>query len=475
MSESPAGEAEAEPSIAVLPFADMSPEKDQEYFSDGIAEELLNLLVRVDGLKVASRTSSFTFKNTALNIAEIADELKVDHILEGSIRKANNRVRITAQLIDAATDRHLWSDTYDRDLDDIFGIQDEIANAIVDALRTELGVLADSGPVSSGVATENLDAYELYLKARGLFLARAELDTAVALFEQAVELDPAFAKAWADLAANYSVMESWGFVDRDYSELGLAAADKALELDPGLSTPWAVKSQVGSNRGKLAEGMPYLEKAIEIDPNNATHYLWRGIDWSTLGFQEKSIADLEHCLELDPAYENCRRHLAFSYFIIDENEKGLELFQQGAERGYTGANLMFVQRFLSLDKPMLATQMIWDGEEIGSTLPGKEILEAMQYPARDHSRGVVKLQAYLDQLEGGSIGEAMIFSAFKAFHLVEYDPGFPRWIWLHENADFRKSEYFQKHLEKTGALDYWREHGFPPACRPLGEEDFECD
>jgi TolB-like protein len=150
-----------DPSIAVLPFADMSPDQDQGYFSDGISEELLNLLVRVDGLKVASRTSSFTYKGSTQSLAEIADELKVDHVLEGSVRKADNRLRITAQLIDASTDRHIWSDTFDRELVDIFAIQDEIANAIVAALSAELGILQDTQVVSASIATENLDAYEL--------------------------------------------------------------------------------------------------------------------------------------------------------------------------------------------------------------------------------------------------------------------------------------------------------------------------
>ena len=136
MTNAPVEEAlPSDPSIAVLPFADMSPDQDQGYFSDGISEELLNLLVRVDGLKVASRTSSFTYKGSNQSLAEIASELKVDHVLEGSVRKADNRMRITAQLIDARTDRHLWSESFDRELVDIFAIQDEIANAIVSRLK----------------------------------------------------------------------------------------------------------------------------------------------------------------------------------------------------------------------------------------------------------------------------------------------------------------------------------------------------
>ena len=468
-------ETAAEPSIAVLPFVNMSTDAEQEFFSDGISEELLNLLVRVDGLKVASRTSSFIYKGSKQSLADIAGELRVDHVLEGSVRKSDNRVRITAQLIDAATDRHLWSDTYDRELTDIFGIQDEIANAIVTALRNELGVLDNTQAVSAGVATENLDAYQLYLKARGLFLARAELETAVALFEQAVELDPEFARAWESLAANYSVMESWGFVGRDYKNLALEAAQKALDLDPALSTPWAVKAQEASDNGDMVVSIEYMDKAIEMDPDIATHYLWRGISFSNLGFQKQSVADMQRCLELDPAYENCRRHLSFTKFILNENEAGLRLFQEGAEQGFSGSNMMFIQRLMTLGERMLVTQLVWSGEEIGSLLPGKEILDAMEFPNRDHSKGLAKMDLFLESNQQSRGAWSLIYSIFKAYHRVEHETSFPRWIWLDENTGFRQSEYFRSHIEQLGLPAYWRKHGFPPHCRQLDEDDFECD
>jgi TolB-like protein/Flp pilus assembly protein TadD len=473
--EAAVAEVPSEPSIAVLPFVNMSADAEQEFFSDGISEELLNLLVRVEGLKVASRTSSFTYKGSKQSLADIAKELRVDHVLEGSVRKSDNRVRITAQLIDATTDRHLWSDTYDRELNDIFGIQDEIANAIVVALQNELGVLSDTEMVSVGVATQNLDAYELYLKARSLFLARAELETAVELFEKAVELDPDFARAWESLAANYSVMESWGYLERDYQALASKAAQKALDLDPTLSTPWAVKAQVANTTGQMITGVGFLDKAIELDPDNATHHLWRGIEYSTLGFQRKSIADLERCLELDPAYENCRRHLSYTYFILNDNEAGLRLFQQGAERGFSGSNFMIVQRLVTVGERMLATQMIWDGENIGSLLPGKELLDALEFPKRDHSKGLAKMELFLESTGQPRASSPLVYAIFGAYHLAEANPSFPRWIWLDENAGFRQSEYFKPHIEQLGLPAYWREHGFPPNCRPLDGEDIECD
>ncbi|MHA7873028.1 MAG: TIR domain-containing protein, partial [Hyphococcus sp.] len=189
--------ADAGVSIAVLPFADMSPEGNQEYFADGLSEELLNVLVRVDGLKVASRTSSFALKDQILSIGEIAERLNVNHVLEGSIRKMDNRVRITAQLIDARDDKHMWSETYDRHLSDIFRIQDEIATAVVDALRDELGI-SEAEEIVIKPATENLTAYDAYLKARDLYLARGKANVveSMRLFEHAVEIDPDFARGW---------------------------------------------------------------------------------------------------------------------------------------------------------------------------------------------------------------------------------------------------------------------------------------
>ena len=199
-------------SIAVLPFADLSPDQDQQYFTDGLSEELLNLLVRVDELRVASRTSSFAFRGSTLGIPEISKALNVGHILEGSVRKDGDRIRITAQLIEAGTDTHLWSENFDREFTDIFAIQDEIANAIVKALTGELGMGSEKA-VTVEAATENLDAYEMYLTARELFTKRDQLPESIRLFQKAVELDPNFARAWAGLAAVEAVIYDYVFDD----------------------------------------------------------------------------------------------------------------------------------------------------------------------------------------------------------------------------------------------------------------------
>ena len=465
----------ADPSIAVMPFADMSPEQDQGYFSDGISEELLNLLVRVDGLKVASRTSSFTYKGSKQSLAEIASELKVDHVLEGSVRKADNRIRITAQLIDARTDRHLWSESFDRDLVDIFAIQDEIANAIVAALSTELGILQEARNISVATATENLDAYELYLKARGLFLARKQLEESIALYERAVELDPTFVRAWEGLAAVYIVVESWDITGRDWESLAKQAAERALELDPGLSSPWAVIGQIAIDNGDYISGMKDLDRSIELDPDNPTHYLWRGIHYSELGFQNESIADIRHSLELDPAYELCRRHLGLTYAIINEDELAVSLFGQSVEHAFTGAQTQYLQRFMSRGERLVAAMILVTQFDEDSTFPATAVLDALEFPHRDHSRGLAKLLNWLDNSGLSAANNPLLMAVFKAHHLAEPERFQNRWVWLKENTDFRASEYFVPYMDKIGVPAYWREKGFPPGCRALVGDDFECD
>ncbi|GMR14758.1 MAG: hypothetical protein BMS9Abin30_0365 [Gammaproteobacteria bacterium] len=469
------GAVRPDPSIAVLPFADLSPQQDQGYFSDGIAEELLNLLVRVDGLKVASRTSSFAYKGSKQSLAEIAGELGVDQVLEGSVRKADNRVRITAQLIDAKTDRHLWSETFDRDLVDIFAIQDEIANAIVGALRSELGILQDVPTITVTADTENLDAYELYLKARGLFLAREQLEESVRLFEQAVTLDPKFTRAWGGLAAVYSVVESWGITGRDWDTLAMQAAEKALALDPNLSAPWAVIGQLANNRGDPAAGLENLNKAIELDPTNATNYLWRGLQLSELGFHTRSIVDLEKCLELDPAYGNCRRHLAISQLLVGNEAVALTLLQQGMESGFAGSLDFFIQFLVNSGNRFAAAAILYFRSEQDARIPAKAILDAIEFPQRDHSAGLSKYQAWAEKYDYSELKRPIYMSIFGEYRQIEPDAFSNRWVWLKESAGFRKSRYFKPFVRKLGWLSYWKKNGFPDNCRPLAKEDFECD
>jgi TolB-like protein len=469
-------------SIAVLPFVNMSTDADNEFFSDGISEELLNVLVRVDGLGVASRTSSFAYKGSKLGAAAIARELKVDHILEGSVRKAGNRVRITAQLIDATHDRHLWSETYDRELTDIFAIQDEIANAIVTALRGTIGTANAAATVSVRADTENLQAYELYLKAREMFLARRELPETVRLFEQVIELDPNFARGWEGLAAVASVMNSWGFRDRDYDALARRAATRALELDPSLSMPWAALAMTEMNDLPVAwdEVLGKFDRAVATDPRNSTALLWRSIAWINLGFFDRARADQDRCMAQDPGYQNCKRWKALTLLFAGDGAQALELYAQGAAAG-----------FVFNRAGDFVPELVRQGDRIGAVLLLKEmgaspevnaiLVAALAQPSVP--RSAAEVQTVLDVLGDESapllerleparawlwlgqyqkIGESPDIDSDL---LLQWDPGFPR---------FRNSSAFKAVLERLGTAAYWREHGYPPQCRAVGRQDFTC-
>jgi serine/threonine protein kinase len=218
-------------SIAVLAFTNMSADKEQEYFCDGIAEELINALTKLSGLRVASRTSAFQFKGRAVEVSEIGRRLKVDTILEGSVRKAGNRLRVTARLVDTRSGYELWSERFDREMDDVFAVQDEIARAVAEGLRMQL----TDEPVIAPT-TRSVDAYHLYLKGRDYWTRRYSgfLHTAVECFEQAIAIDPGYALAHAGLADGYAVLGFWGYLpSREMMAKAEAAARRALMLDSG--------------------------------------------------------------------------------------------------------------------------------------------------------------------------------------------------------------------------------------------------
>jgi TolB-like protein/tetratricopeptide (TPR) repeat protein len=464
----------SEPSIAVLPFINMSNDPEQEYFSDGISEELLNLLVRVDGLQVASRTSSFTYKGENLDIPEIASELKVDHILEGSVRKAGNRVRITAQLIDAASDRHLWSDTFDRELDDIFAIQDEIANAIVSALRDTLGIGLEAVTVQH--VTQNLDAYQLYLKARGLFIARQNLAESIRLFEQAIALDPGFAQAWEGLAATHSVAFDWLVGDGvDHLTLAEQAADRALAIDPELSMPYAVK---GGNAPIIGEphaytyGVDMLSTAIEKDPKNATAWLWRGLLLKSLGYMKLAMADLRACLEVDPAYLNCKQHLAEALLTDGQEQAALQLLEETVAENFFSTTDAFVPYFLQRGQRLTALLLASTAIRMPYA-PVKDWIDLLEHPDKDPAPAVARWQAWAAEngLELCDKPEPAI--ALRQYQCLGSDRSI-RLSWFPSSAEYRKTSVF-KEFARAKLLEYWRERGFPPQCRAIGEEDFECD
>ena len=482
--------ADAKPagtSIAVLPFLNMSDDQSNEFFSDGITEELLNVLVRVPGLGVASRTSSFAYKGSTLGTSAIANALKVNHILEGSVRKSGNRVRITAQLIDATDDRHLWSQTYDRELTDIFAIQDEIANAIVAALKDELGPRPEAAPpaVTVRADTSNLEAYELYLKARELFIARKNLDESMRLFEQVTQMDPGFARGWEGLAAIYAVAPSWGFRERDYNELTRTAAKRALELDPTLSMPWAALGSAEQESGDTDWGKAFelYERAIAADKHNATAYLWRGISWVNTAFFDRAIADLDQCLAIDPLYQNCKRWKSIALLYQGQADEALRLFAEGIDAGFvTNRAETFIVPLVKRGDWVGASMLLRELKADPVTVAA--IIRVIQHPALVPDADV---DAMVKRIEANSspgeltLGAMSLYQWFGQYDRMVRDTrsaraalSFATPYWNPAPPGFRNSAAFKTLLENQRIPKYWREHGYPPICQPVGADDFTC-
>jgi TolB-like protein/Tfp pilus assembly protein PilF len=471
-------------SIAVLAFSDLSAEGNQGYFSDGIAEEILNVLAHVKGLKVASRTSSFQLRKSDLGAPAIAQKLGVRHILEGSVRKAGDTVRITAQLIDASADQHVWSETFDRPLStaNLFAIQDEIAKSIVDHLAATMGSAADvaGAPTARKADTADEDAYDLYLKGRSLFIARSKqnLIAAAGALKAAVAKDPKFARAWEMLGAVLVAWKYWDVGDESDHQAGSDALDKALRLDPNLSLAYAVRGELQvdmvPSRGAAGwdDASASFSRAIEHDGTNATAYLLRGEIYMALGYQDRAIQDYQRTLDIDPAYEFCRLHLAMTYLYLGRTDDALRLSEIGLENGYF------------FDEPALASAVAARGDRFGalSILARvyqddpqliRPLFRALTDPRfSEHDR-----QDALALVNRAKNSQNLIPSALlmlKAYDKIIADNTDPPIWWAHDDEAWLNSQSRKRAMQYWHLPEYWRKHGFPPQCRPVGESDFEC-
>ena len=336
VGNTPANPAQEKPkSIAVLPFVNMSNDPEQEYFSDGISEELLNALAKIRDLRVAARTSSFAFKGKNQDITAIGEQLKVATVLEGSVRKSGQRLRITAQLINVEDGYHLWSDTYDRDLTDIFAIQDEISNAIVNALKVHLGQ-AEAVNTSKPV---NLEAYNFYLLGRHSLRERTEasIERAGKEFQKAIDIDSSYADAWVGKALATTLLSS-----NNYGTLSLAEAnrdaqamlDVAFGLDPDSAWGHATQSLIYSSLSRPREALASVNRAIELNPNEGILYSWRFNALSDMGNYNAALASLERAYEVDPLHPVIRHNLVLQYALNLDVEKAREMVTTDTAQAY---------------------------------------------------------------------------------------------------------------------------------------------
>ncbi len=321
------------PSIAVLPFTDMSPEKDQEYFCDGMAEELINALTQIKDLRVIARTSAFSYKGRDVNIRDIGSQLNVATILEGSVRKADNRLRITAQLVDTTSGHHLWSERYDREMGDVFAIQDEITLAIVDKLRPKLlgqekARLAKRQPV-------DIEAYNLYL--RGLFFwnkrTEANLKKAIEHFEQAIEKEPDYALAYAGLASSYGLLPLYvSLPPKQYTLKGKEAALRALQIDETLAEAHASLGLIKTwYEWDWEGGESQFKRAIELNPGYASTHQWYSYNLLFTARFDDALKEMEKASALDPISVVITKDLGTICYYAGQLDRAIESGKRALE------------------------------------------------------------------------------------------------------------------------------------------------
>lgn len=324
---------EAQKSIAILPFANMSNEAENEYFCDGLAEELLNALAKIEDLKVAARTSAFSFKNKNVEISQIGKTLNVKTVLEGSVRKSGNRLRISVQLVSATDGYHLWSETYDREMKDIFDVQDEITLSVVDALKVKL--FGDEKAAILKRYTDNPEAYELYLK--GLYLSNKWTDEgllkSIEYFEKALEKDPDFAPAYAKIADYYHFASHIGlFSPQEILPKWKVAAQRALEIDEGLGDAHLAMAHIYFYYERdWAKAEHEFERAVELNPNSTDAHKYYGLFLASRERFDQAVTEGKKALALDPLSIAVKIVGGFIYLFVDRLDDALGLVRQMIE------------------------------------------------------------------------------------------------------------------------------------------------
>ena len=473
VTEAPPAEASG---IAVLPFVNMSPDPENAYFADGISEELLNILAGIEGLKVASRTSAFSFKGKDTPIPEIARLLDVRHVLEGSVRKQGQRVRITAQLIEAGTDAHLWSHTYERELVDIFRVQEEIAVAITTALRDILG----TPEVVVDAPTRDLEAYQAFLRGRSGFYQRFELDRAIAALQEAVDRDPDFAEAWAFLAAATGVVLGGGYpteMDPEILvELSDRASARALALDPDIPIALAGMGRGLVQEGQVVEGLVLLERAARrVDPDTSPR-LWLGISLAETGHVDRALPWLESAHAQDPLVPINHGYLGYAYAVVGREEEGAQLVKRGMELNPTAwywTQLLAIEamqsgdraRFAELWRMLGGDERILDGMLAAAADPSRRDALFTSLPIFDsrHHTNTVVVIASLVLRDTDRLFDAARQTDRSGQGYMMFAAWLPSLGWLREDPRF------YEFMRDSGVVAFWEAEGYPGGCRPVDD------
>ena len=472
----PVAEVHAGPvSIAVLPFTNMSTDAENEYFADGISEEILNLLADVRDLSVASRTSAFAFKGSNASIPDIATSLGVRYVLEGSVRKSGNQVRVTAQLIDSANDRHLWSETYDRVLDDIFTIQDEIAGSIGRALRVEL--LGERG---QRVSAEQIDAdvYAAFLEGRYLLRRRNNEDVASALgrLRSVVEAESGFAPGHVILAETYLLnylLRTGAVEPAEALSLTRSHAERARELNPDLGGIYLALGMLAQlDDQDFRQGLEHYGRAIELEPDEPRPYHWRAITLGQAGLLERALDDIGVAYRLEPENANVNGEFAEILVAIGDYERASEFLDRQAR--YGNVEVSHRNRFvLELMRGDLAA-----AERVAVAGSQPEETRALMLAAlatiHDPSArpALRELVRGIDDWEGW-VASVLLVAGEEELWMqsmgltTRVGPVYLQW---HSRfAAMRASPHFVPGLERLGLTGVWQAMGPPADCRAEGD------
>ena len=478
-------------SIAVLAFANMSADKDNEYFSDGVSEEILNALANVKDLKVAGRTASFYFKGRNESLAAIGKTLGVAHVLEGSVRKQGNRLRITAQLIRVGDGFHLWSDTFDGTDADVFALQESIAQQVASALQVALNAGQQARLVDAG--TTNPEAYSLYLQATSIFNRRDRtrfLD-AIAALQHAVQLDPKYARAFARLASLHVVLSSYTDVDpRQTHAESMRYAAQALALDADMAEAWAARgASLSKFRETQVEARDAFEQAMRIDPDDPNACFWNGLNLLTVGYRRQGTAQIERALSLDPMLPNALRWRGMLYLQDGDTARAEPLLQRAYDLGLANtANALSEIAMKHGDAEASARLWLAGSMGLDFNMTREELLAVhagIFGDAAAKQAGVQALQATLVRL-----GEkrALPTTPLYLFRLGEPKLGLDvlrerkmgegidtmNWIWTREGAAIRALPEFQAYLREFHLPELWDKYGPPDLCRKDANGDYVC-
>jgi adenylate cyclase len=465
--------------IAVLPFENLSSDPEQVYFVDGLSEEILNSLAQIQDLNVIGRTSSFSFKGSNKTVQEIAGVLGADHVLEGSVRKAGKALRITAQLLRATDGVHLWSKTYDRELKDIFAVQEDIAMAVANELKATLGIGKSFRQLGG---TENEKAYELYLAAKGVDLSE-DAERALEIIDKALAIDPRFASAWVLKANAHGYLSTDTPAKRAVTErdASLKAALKAIEIESNLADGYAALGFIKMSKGDFIEAEKAFRQALELTPvGYLGSYMFVGVFYNAVGHFKRANKIFDEIRQNDPLNKPARAMYILNLAFLGDSQQAEEEY----ERGMTLFNGQWgIGDFFIMDIRLGSGDVVSLNEIVSSGPIYDTVKEHLDTP----TKGLTELRRLFANGGDLSSGEFFQISMAAAYFgdtelaMEAVEKGFEIessglfFTWTPVMHKVRQTPRFKKFIRENGLVDYWNKFGWPDICHKLDNGDFECD